>query len=700
MTRGGRSRAPALAALGIAGALAGGCAAPWLAAHLGPPVRPDPADWTVIVPTTSESAGDVARGAGTGLVDGALTVAVRAFGRADVLVPVAATPVAAVELEFAPDSAPVYLSVHEPSGHIARVAELGPDGWRGRLDLPWRAYPYAGPVRVELAGPFARVDGFVAGQGVSGTIELGALSGDVRLLAVRTEDASGAPITDARFGYPTPDLRVRLACAAGGAALAMAAGLAIASGWVGAALVALVAAAAWRSATTPYAAWHALAEQLRLVQTPPSHLRMLAFGAVWLPVLAAAVTSSGVLTLAGRARRGTVPAGVVLGAVAVAALAARGLPGAWALMAVPGVGFLLMPWRAVRAGVLPARGVLLRELPAWAVLAALGWGAGLLPVVLWRLLCLYADVPTLLARAPRIGADGVFLALALAPVGVESAVRASSAGPAWAPEVLAGASVGPDPSAGLAPFWSGRCGGAPRAIYTFGGSSAGGAYQFLDEPEAFFPARLHARLCAAGVDVIGLDYADGGRDSFDAAAAAPTLFAAQPPAVVIAYLGVNDLLTVESPLTRKQQAEARAAYGTAVAGLDRLASSIRTLAGLSLLLRPPADAAALVAAVPLPDAEANLRSLCAAATGAGGAVLLVPEHVQTAVVPRMEDYRAMERKLADELPGVAYVDLPAALGDAGDSLLADRNHLTREGSVRVAEVLQPAVVAALAAPPP
>jgi lysophospholipase L1-like esterase len=68
----------------------------------------------------------------------------------------------------------------------------------------------------------------------------------------------------------------------------------------------------------------------------------------------------------------------------------------------------------------------------------------------------------------------------------------------------------------------------------------------------------------------------------------------------------------------------------------------------------------------------------------------------------MAPYAAMEARLAAELPGVELVDASAALAPyAAEGLLFDRNHLSRAGTERMAELLAPhvAALAGLASPP-
>lgn len=189
-----------------------------------------------------------------------------------------------------------------------------------------------------------------------------------------------------------------------------------------------------------------------------------------------------------------------------------------------------------------------------------------------------------------------------------------------------------------------------------------------------------------------LNNGNGGRDSFTVSRSIDTLIAAHRPAVVVAYLGVNDLLTAEHTQTRAQREAARAGHEGASA-LARIATRSRLFTGISLGLRPARDASApVVPDVPIADAEVNLRRIAAAVTASGGELLLLPEHSEPQTAVHLRPYAALEARLAEELDGVEYLDVGAALAPyTSENLLADRNHLSIHGSERLAEVLDPVV---------
>ncbi len=666
----------------VGAAVVGAAGAPWGWARLGHPSSPGAA-WTMIVPGTDDALMGARSFRTSGVIDGALLLPRHPFGRSDTLVPVDKRPVATVDVELAADSGPMQLNIVPGAGSVIRLADLRRGGWRPRPDAPWQAC--GDVVRVELGSP-AKVCGVAVGA-AAGSIEAMATAEPVRIRALALYDATGQVLVASRFdALACPDAIRALAAVVAGvwAALTL---LAMGERSLLPALTGAVALGALPAMVlaSPFSLWRQLAETLRLATTPPGDLKASALALSTAPLLAAALLQSGVLDVG--VGPGSVAAPIAV-AAAVAFLASLSTP----LAFVPGLAVLLIPtWTARRAGLSP-RAVLLRDLPALAMVAVGGWPA-LLPALAWRMLALWADVPVLLERNPRAGTEALLLtALAMLPA-AEVAARATVLDRAWSPESIAGASVGVGASSReLTPFWQDSCG--DRAVYALGGSSTGGAWQYSGDPGAFFPTVLHRGLCAAGLGVHTLNLGDSGRDSFDMAHGVGPLFAAQPPAVVIVYAGVNDLLTAESPLTRKERAAALAERTGASRGLDAIGSRSRVISGLGLLFRPATIAGPSVAAVPVADAEENLRAVAAAASP--GRVLLVPEYATGAVGNVLDAYWAMERRLAAELDNVDFLDSYAALGDPDRSgLLADRNHLSPEGSRRLAAWIQPQVEALL-----
>jgi lysophospholipase L1-like esterase len=236
-----------------------------------------------------------------------------------------------------------------------------------------------------------------------------------------------------------------------------------------------------------------------------------------------------------------------------------------------------------------------------------------------------------------------------------------------------------------------------------GGSSTGGAYQFVGEPDAFFPALVHRQLCGAlpaGMGLRSTNFGDGGRDSFTIRRSLDKLLDRAPARLIVAYIGVNDLLGSNNTRTRKEREADLDRRSEAASHLAGWGARSRIITGVGLLLHPPQDLdRPPVADVPLPDAEENLRLIAAEAARRGARLLLLTELVSGELTSQLAPYAALEARIAAELDGVEYFDLLGAIGDVPDSeLLVDRNHLSRAGSARVAAALAPVVVAELSRP--
>ncbi len=684
MRRAPPARAPrrlAVAAGALGGALLGG----WLGLARGgafvPPVPLDPARWNVLTPGRDAAVVDQ-RGRGTGVVGDVLELVPHVFSRADVVAQRDPRPLAEVRVELAPDSGPLSLRLHE-DGRLVHLL-VAP----GAVRVPpgdWR--PHEGPVVVRVADGAARVGEVSLGPARAPGVELSAAAEPVRVRRLTLVDADGAAFLDEDPAATWPSRAPVLPGAVLGAVAGAAAAAVGLPGVLAAALPLLVCFA-------PTGAWLGLVERLYLVRATPWELARLLLAASLLPLLVLALAATArVMPGPGGDRRAFVP--WLLAALPAAALASRDLAGAGWLLLPVGVAFLLAPLAFARAARVDPLGLLLRDLPAHVAVAALGFGVGLLPALAWRLVVLAAGAGALLRRAPRAAADALFLsALAVLPA-AELAARSCWLDLAWDAARLDGEASWRDPR----PFWEGACGAGDRdAVLFAGGSSTGGAYQFAGDPTAFFPAQVHARLCASGRALRTLNNGDGGRDSFTVSRSIDALLAAHHPRLVVLYVGVNDLLTSEHTLTRAQREALEAERSTAARGLDALARRSRLLTGLGLLGRPAVDLdAPVVPDVPLPDAEVNLRRVAAATRAAGARLLLLPEYTTPDRAAEMATYGALQARLAEELPGVHHVDVRAALAPyAGEGLLLDRNHLSRQGSGRLADVLAPVVASLLA----
>ncbi len=670
---------------GVLGGLLGGVLGGTQGASYVLPDAVDSARWNMVTPGRDENVQTQEQGRGAQVVGGALVLTPHVFLRADHLVPRDIRSLGAVHVELAADSGPLRLILR--SGSVSVPFALGVGAWRVSPG-PWHAHE--GPYDLRMEAGSVWVDGVVAASLASPTIELSAEEEQVRVTLLRLTDADGSTILEEDPAAAWSGRAPVVPGAALGAVLGIALGLAGTS--LPGALVLAVAPIA--VGFVSHRTWLALLERLYLVRLTTWDLARLALVLALLPAVVRVVAGLG-LAVPERTEGGAsrIPRGLLWGVVVTLAAvpASRHLEGiGWALLPI-GVLTLLTPLAFARAASLDPIALLPRDAAALLVPALLGWGSGLFVTVALRFGWLAAGAGTLVRRAPRAAADALFVtALALIPA-AELAARSTWLDTAWDAYRLEGSQRWRTP----APFWEAGC-GAPqerRVVLFAGGSSTGGAYQFLGHPDRFFPGRVHALLCDQGVALRTTNFGDGGRDSFTISRSIDWLLAKERPDLVVLYLGVNDLLTHDSPRTRSQREAEEASRAATVRGLAALAARSRLLTAVGLLLRPAGDKTnTFVAAVPLPDAEANLRRVAAAVKASGAHLLLLTEYSQEDTARRIAPYGTMQAGLAAELPGVAFVDVAAGLAPfIGETLLLDRNHLSFAGSDRLAEVLAPEV---------
>jgi hypothetical protein len=657
--------APVRVAVGAGlGALLGAWLATTHGAAFASPGVLDPRRWNVIIPGMDMNVVQHA-GRGTKVVGGALVLTPHVFSRADIVTPRDTRAVGKVEIALASDSGPVFLRLRDPTHMWA--ARIAP----GVIEADTTTKSFGETLTIEVVGGRVRVLGADVGALTAPTLELSAESSPVRIAHIRVADPAGAVIAEEDAAQAWRESAPVLP----GTVLGLLAGGAAAFAGVGGLLALAVPAVILLASPETWLAW---VERLYLVRWAPTDLARAALTLSFVPLIVAFLARTGVaMPGLSRARAGLPWLVVCLGCAAVGARAG----GIDLLLAPLGLAFLLAPLLLGRQGIDPV-GLLVRDLPAQFAVAVLGWGGGLLPALIWRLMLLVSGAGVLLRRAPRLAADAIFLlGIAIFPA-AELAVRSTWLDTAWDASRLG--ATGP-----VTPFWEDTCGEGPKTILFLGGSSTGGAYQLLGEPGAFFPARTHAALCAAR-SIRTINLGGSGRDTWTFSRQLE-LLSGYRPSVVVGYFGVNDLLTQDNPLTRAQREAVEADRSGAERGIAALSERSRLLTGVTLLLRPAVDLAApVVPDVPLPDAEENLRRIIAAVRAVGGAVLLVPEHAEPETARKIAAYGAMEARLAQELEGVTFVDPGVVLAGAPNALV-DRNHLSRSGAAELAAQLVPAI---------
>ena len=710
---GGPSRAQQLASLAglLVGLAWGAASAPMVIERLRGGHAFEERDFTVITPHRAADVKDPLNGRGLRVEQDSLRMVPHAFERAERLVTHSQAPLGRVELQLAEGSAPLLVMLTPPPGSTQDPAPLvlregGLSPRMGGAEIPIKErrltlFYREGAYWVDGAAGAVRVM-----ERAAGGVELAAVDWpgealrEVRIDRVRFEDSAGKQVLVDDFDSPPTTAVERGLVALAAGLLGLGPGVA-AGGTLGGGLMALLGLALpLLVLRLHYTALLEGVERLALVRTTARELLAGLLALASAPVLLSALGTTGALRAPPEATPTTgLQRGLWIGAAALTALiAARDLRGIELGIGLLGAILLLLPLRTALATGRALPAALLREVPGLLLLAAVGWRAGLLPYLLFQMLRLWSEAPTLLERGARAGADALLLSLLALPVAAELALRETYLNLAWSPEKLAGVEAGADDSvADVTVFWTDRClgEGPDRVIWWLGGSSAGGSYQLEGHPEVYFPAQLHQGLCAAGLSLHSVNFANGGRDSFTFTRGLPTVLERMKPDLVIAYWGVNDVLTAAGPMTRKQREAAAAATGALGQGVVGLGRRSRLLAGLGLLAKP---AVALdqpdVPAVPLADALENHERLLAMLAPTGARLLLIPEQARPRPAQLLAPYRQMQRDFVGahaevgliEPASLGFEDLVAAPGGA-ERLLVDSNHLSPEGHRALAATL-------------
>jgi len=531
-------------------------------------------------------------------------------------------------------------------------------------------------------------------------LELAGAGGSARIRSIRVGDASGAWMLDERFDSVgvTPRM-LNLGMAVGALIGLVVGGCLIAAPslstlvWVGLMLTPL-GAVLW----LPSAQWLPLLERLYLTDISPATLAGRVAGLALTPV----VLGASILLLrvvwryadGRRLWRGPrtrtwvlrVWSVLVVLALGTAAQQLETLASVWLVVALL---WLLLPLWVQRA--IPIWTSIWMGIDLLALLAIVlgGWGTGLLIAIGIRIAQVSASVRWLYRSAaqPAVGLL-VLMLLSILP-GMELTLRSTALNTSWDSTQLT--EERPSQLGWMDPVesWSARCGpqtaSAQRTLMFAGGSSTGGAYQFKNEPEVFFPAQAHAHLCERlppDTALHTVNFGRGNRDTFTIARTIDRMLAQAPAEQVILYVGVNDLLASHQPLTRKQREAQRAARSQAVAGLAWLGARSRLVTGVWLLTRdiPDPDSPG-VPDVPLPDAIDNFGVIADVVSAQGGSVLLMTEFVASTEAYRMDAYRSAQSSMGQQRPDVSFLDVRTVFeGLPEPEILVDQNHLTRRGN--------------------
>lgn len=659
------------------------------------PSPPDPQRWRIISAGLSEGIGRTGVGRVSHIAGGALNLATHVFIRPDMAVPQFAGDAARIGVELSQDSGPLWIQLGPPPG---KFVQLEPGGIGAGVDgQTWT--PLDGATRFELevtagqlwvSGAGQRV---LAGAASPGPVELSSVEEWAKIQRLVIADVSGQTLFEEDFRSKRVPARVLTALTLLGALI----GLSFA--WLLQPLgpIRLMTAAAlmvppgW-ALSRPREEWLYAVERLYLDAVAPSALAAVVLAVSVAPLVGLALLTP--LSALGRLKVKTAAGVSVWASTAAVALLYRPPeePWSWSLLAMLGVSALIFAGRRTVGSwwCLDASTWL-----AWALAPAAGFLLGLL-----RMVTVASTASLWVRHGPRAGLGLMAVGLLMVPIGTELWARGTVLDASWRMERLTGERANERGWENPSPGWTGRCGddgGTLTRVVVGGGSSVGGAYQFSGEPEAFFTAVAHNTLCERLPEGYALrthNFGDGDRNTFTISRTIDEHL--EDADVLVLYVGVNDILTKQNRLTRKQREAAARDRLQGTEGLISWVSSSRIAVGASLWLRgSQVQTGESVADVPLPDARENHQTIIEAAQARGIRVLLMTEYAQEPQRQLLWEYALMQSSFAAD--DVHLMDVREVFDGISDSeSLADRNHLSRAGNTRLgehlAEKLQPWVI--------
>jgi lysophospholipase L1-like esterase len=654
--------------------------------------RVNPHTWRIISPGLQLGIGRAGAGRVTHVREGALSIATHVFFRPDMVVPIFKGKAHRVEVGLAEDSGDLWIQMGDPPGQFVR---LRPGAYAsGKAGAAWISAPGVRDFILEVKGPSLMLKAgeqvFNAGSVGAGRVELSSAEGWPRVTHLKIEDATGAVLFSENFD----DLGASADTLAAGTILGAIVGLALTMlcfpfsvGGLGVALAGITPIAFVLG--RPMGTWLDAVERLYLSAVTPSSFASIILVLSAVPLCWAAVVSA--LRWLAPGMEGRTQGWRAWWVVGAASMAAGVFHSGGSILAIS-VVCVVMLFGALRAGKMAPDSWWWMDLLGWTFVAIGGPDVAAPFVVAWRLATVVATAGAWLRRGGARRAVDVLLLTSLAfPLALEAAVRSSDWGSAWVMSRLSGERPNErgweNPSAG----WTGECGDGGAKSVTMvvaGGSSVGGAYQFGDEPEAFFTAAAHRALCASLPSSIRLtthNFGDGDLNTFTIARTIEDHL--KDADILVLYVGVNDLLTTQNTQTRKQRETAAAKQGAVANRLSGLASDLRLMVAASVWFRGVEDPMSEeVPDVPLADAQENHEAIINAARAKGKRVVLMTEHVQSGLLDRMSIYRNMQRSF--QAQDVRWLDAKQAFASmAPADVLADRNHLSRAGNTALGEFL-------------
>ena len=680
----------------VAGAFGGRLVGHGFGERFSLPFPPNPTQWQVISAGLQEGVGRAGAGRITHVAEGGLNIATHEFFRPDVVSPLFSGDAHRVVIELAEDSGVLWVQMGAPPGQFVT---LRPGAMMaGRVGL--QGADVGGARRFELRekdGNLLLTGGgkeISAGPFVPGRVELSAQQSPAKISRIQIANGRDEWVFDADFrGTRTPAHTLDHATQIGALIGLCLASVLIPFSWPAMGFGLIFLTPIIFALMQPRGVWLSGVERLYLSEIPPSQWARF--------ILMVSILPLGLAAFGGHLKRLAQKqwrfgfwfwlAGAVM-AVGIGVTAAEPAMISLVVLIFFGLSALFFGDRKALAGWWWADGLF------WLTIPVIGLDYGAALSMAWRLISVATTAGMWAKLSARSAVTMMFISLFVLPVGLEAALLASPAGGAWVMSRLNGER--PNEKGWESPVagWSGSCGAGDQAVTVVvaGGSSVGGAYQFADEPEAFFSAVAHHDLCEQlpdGLALKTLNFGDGDRNTFTISRTIASHL--NEADVLVLYVGVNDIFTTQNSKTRKQRETLQLERSETSKTILSWFSNARLAVGASLWFRGQAtEMAVQVADVPINDARENHALIVNAARKAGVTVILMTEYVDRSQRERLSRYARMQKEFL--APDVQFVDVRGAFEGIEDAKsLIDRNHLSRSGNKRLglvlAEALRPSV---------
>ena len=154
------------------------------------------------------------------------------------------------------------------------------------------------------------------------------------------------------------------------------------------------------------------------------------------------------------------------------------------------------------------------------------------------------------------------------------------------------------------------------------------------------------------------NFGRGGMDTHIMARTMTELIAMTKADIVVIYVGNNDLLTRDLPLSKKQLEDQTRNWKAQFTGIKKYSSRSRLIIGSSLFFRELNTLSKVVSNVSVADAELNFEMMAAKAATTKTQLILLPEYLRPSIFQKktssrgfnikkeFSDYRKMQESIA------------------------------------------------------